>query len=94
MAKFRKKPVVIEAVQYDGTPRSGADICDWVRKLVGTRWPFIVRSGTFGLQFRTLETREGEWLTADAGDWIICGGKGEFYPCKPDVFAATYELVL
>lgn len=93
MAKFRKKPVVIDAVRYDGTGRSGADICDWVKKFLPHAWEQIVRNDTYGLQFRTLETREGEWLTADAGDWIIRGVKGEFYPCKPDIFSATYESV-
>ena len=78
--KFRKKPVVIEAVQFMGTNHeeigffAGRDV-----SLEG------------GVLFvRTLENRR---LEADVGDWIIKGVKGEFYPCKPDVFAATYEPV-
>lgn len=49
---------------------------------------FVAREGGgFDLEIRTLEGV----MKADLGDWIICGVKGEFYPCKPDVFAATYE---
>jgi hypothetical protein len=94
MSRFRKKPVVIDAVQYDGTPMGGARVVDWMTHhndaLIQCG---LVRNTHLGLQLRTPETREGEWLTADKGDWIIRGVKGEFYPCKPDIFAATYEAV-
>ena len=60
MAKFRKKPVVIEAVQTE-----------------------------VEVQIKTLEGT----MTANPGDWIITGVKGEKYPCKPDIFTATYEAV-
>lgn len=77
MPKFRKKPVVIEAEQYtlDG------DL------------PFIEEDV---LQYdedsnrQYIKTLEGE-LTVSDGDWIIKGVQGEFYPCKPDIFEATYE---
>lgn len=74
--RFRKKPVVIEARQL--TPRSLADIKAWVpnsRERIGCL---------------VIPTLEGDHL-AESGDWIICGVKGEFYPCKPDIFEATYE---
>ena len=89
MSKFRKKPEIVEAKRYDGSGRSGADICDWARS-IGSDWLGNMENGPDGLRIRTLE--DG-WLNATAGDWIISGVKGEFYFCKPDIFAATYEAV-
>lgn len=80
--KYRKKPVVIEAIQYDSTVGIGALIINWAR-------PQIIRLTHRGLEIPTLE---GVML-ADRGDYIIKGVKGEFYPCKPDIFEATYEAV-
>ena len=79
--KFRKKPVVIEAIQYDGSTKSALDILAW-----------IGRAGGQKLNVLSIETLEGT-MEARVGDWIIKGIKGEFYPCKPDIFAATYEPV-
>ena len=86
MAKFRKKPVVIEAVQWLN------------RKIVcppGPTW-FVEaeEKGVIKLHGDTLSiaTPEGV-MTAGLGDWVIRGVKGELYPCKPDIFAATYEPV-
>ena len=78
--KYRKKPVVIEAVQFDGTDES----CDWLLPQL--------RDGTISRSFNKLyiKTLEGT-MTADVGDWIIKGVNGEFYPCKPDIFDKTYE---
>lgn len=78
--KFRKKPVEIEAIQFDGLNHDAvADFCA----------PKIIKvGGNFTLLIPTLE---GE-MTASKGDWIIKGVKGEFYPCKPDIFQATYIL--
>ena len=76
--KFRKKPVVIEAVQYDGTLQS----------LEAFNIPSV--SQYLGSDTAQIETLEGV-MTARVGDWIIKGVKGEFYPCKPDIFEATYE---
>lgn len=77
MAKYRKKPVVIEAVQFNG--KNYMEILFFVGKL---------KTGG-GIRIETLEGT----MEASAGDWIIKGVKGEFYPCKPDIFEATYELV-
>jgi len=77
--KFRKKPVVIEAVQWTGD--NGGEL----REFVGEA---LIWSPTV-CEF-TIHTLEG-YMRADKGDWIIRGIKGEFYPCKPDIFAATYE---
>ena len=74
---FRKKPVVIEAVHYaDGW--DCMEIADWCHGEC---------SGFGELYIGTLEGQ----MTATPGDWIIKGVAGEFYPCKPDIFAATYE---
>ena len=85
MAKYRKKPVVIEAVLF-GTADLNEIAC-----LMG-HIPQI----HFGLndepQSLRIATLEGV-MTANRGDWIIKGVNGEFYPCKPDIFEKTYELV-
>ena len=80
--RYRKKPVVIEAVQWDGkletiTPLLAGSTC----KTVGQN---------FTDDDLEIETPEGT-MTAHPGDWIIKGVKGELYPCKPDIFAETYE---
>lgn len=82
--KFRKKPVVIEAVRYHGVGMSDAQQAEMLAHLEGCRW-----RQDDGIVISTLE---GD-MTARPGDWIIKGVKGEFYPCKPDIFAATYEPV-
>lgn len=86
--QYRKKPVVIEAVQWTGNNPS--EIVDFVGE--GKRLFTYVHQvwGTeMALQIKTLEGT----MSADIGDYIIKGVKGEFYPCKPDVFQATYKEV-
>lgn len=78
MSLYRKKPVVIEALQYTGD--NLLDVMRWI----GT--DAYVRDG---LHIKTLEGDH----TASPGDYIIKGVMGEFYPCKPDIFEATYEPV-
>ena len=80
MGQFRKKPIVIEAVQW-----------------TGLNWPDVHAMMTKGDQRMSfvdahlrIYTTEGVMI-ATRGDWIIKGIAGEFYPCKPDIFAATYE---
>lgn len=80
MPKFRKKPVVIEAVQYG--PYSAPSV-ELMLHLNGCS--FEMNSDGF-----FIKTLEGD-MKAEVGDWIIKGVKGEFYPCKPDIFAATYD---
>jgi hypothetical protein len=78
MPKFRKKPVVIEAIQFTG---------DNAYAIANV---FVDMSySTLNGQFK-ITTLEGDHL-ASPGDWIIKGVKGEFYPCKPDIFEQTYE---
>lgn len=81
MARFRKKPVVIDAVQWTGD--NGADISAF---LGDTAWKHNADDTL------TIPTLEGDHLAGE-WDWIIRGVAGEFYPCKPDIFAATYEPV-
>ncbi len=83
MKKFRKKPVVIEAVQI--TPSTFDDPHPNPEHVCGVRYDPIKR-------WAMIETLEG-MMRADMGDWIIRGVKGELYPCKPDIFEATYEAV-
>jgi hypothetical protein len=79
MPKFRKKPVVIDAVQWTGENPDALDVfcgnsIDWQK----------------GQGELLIATSEGDMIARE-GDWIIKGVKGEFYPCKPDIFEATYE---
>ena len=85
MAKYKKKPVVIDACQFDGNIRS---IDDFPISEVGK---FKVSSEN-GQYYLIIPTLEGD-LKAVAGDWIIKGVKGEYYPCKPDVFNMSYERI-
>jgi hypothetical protein len=89
--KFRKKPVVIEAVQFPGL--NGDNPCfDPVIKAFpeAAKWKgWLHDDGTWRLDIPTLEGV----VTASPGDWIIKGVAGEFYPCKPDIFEQTYEEV-
>ncbi len=77
MPKFRKKPVVIEAVRWTGDNQTE----------IGA---FDSRIEIAEANRLAIPTLEGE-MCADPGDWIIRGVKGEVYPCKPDIFDATYE---
>jgi hypothetical protein len=82
MNKYRKKPVVIEAVRY----RPGQN-CDEVHDWLGIHHS---EEDCFDDASLMIPTLEGE-MEAEPGDWIIKGVKGEFYPCQPDIFEATYE---
>lgn len=89
MSKFRKKPVVIEAIQYTGTPESNREIIDWTR---GSSTPASMDDRPGRGKALTISTLEGaHWVIP--GDFIIRGVSGEHYPCKPDIFALTYEPV-
>jgi hypothetical protein len=82
MPRFRKRPVVIEAEKLDTD--NGERLAAWC----GGTWHFTQKPG-YALSLR-IPTLEGV-MTANLGDWIIKGLSGEFYPCKPDIFEATYE---
>lgn len=79
MSKYRKIPIVLDAVQWTGN--NFGDLTEFMHNAYGVDGEKI-----------TIQTLEGV-MTADVGDWIIKGVKGEFYPCKPDIFEAIYEKV-
>jgi hypothetical protein len=85
MPKFRKKPVEIEAWQFDGSMTSAEAIAKRDKSMSAL-------SSEDGDVFVIIDTLEGR-MTANPNDWIIKGVKGEFYPCKPDIFAATYDAI-
>lgn len=93
MPEFRKKPIVIEAVRWDGR-RIVGEVPVWLQTALNspgapnTTPGCVMRIGS-DVYIGTLEGV----VTASPGDWIIRGIKGELYPCKPDIFAATYEAV-
>ncbi len=90
MERFRKKPVVVEAVRYTGSPLSFDLIYEWMG---GDDGPNLGHEGpTEDPREFGIKTLEGK-MTARPGDWIIKGVAGEFYPCKPDIFEKTYERV-
>ena len=79
--KFRKKPVVIEAMQFTEATK------DRVFSFVTCNHSADFEDGQPVLKIQTLEGV----MVARFGDWVIKGVKGEFYPCKPDIFEATYD---
>lgn len=82
--KFRKRPVVIEAMHWDGLRITAEHIIDWIYQNGGT----MLFDGTH-LHIATLEGL----MDVSPGDWVIRGVKGEYYSCKPDIFTATYDRV-
>jgi hypothetical protein len=98
MDRYRKRPVEIEAVQWDGTASGATPIIEWVARQGGTvtyvcsgrdRCAENEGDAPHWLEIRTLEGV----MAASLDDWIIRGVEGEFYPCKPRIFEATYEAV-
>lgn len=84
--RYRKKPVVIEATQYHGNSSDVGRINHWME--TGELHANGINTNDY--RSMVIPTLEGD-MTAQPGDWIIKGVKGEFYPCKPDIFEATYE---
>lgn len=91
MAKYRKKPVVIEAIQLTWENVKFNNLPEW---LFNSDRPvkIIYTEKIENSQYAIVQTLEGE-MRANANDWIIKGVNGELYPCKPDIFEKTYELV-
>lgn len=85
--KYRKRPVVVEAWEFTRDSIKVAD--SWVRRYRNDIILFSQYGGE--VLYIEIETLEGT-MRAELGDYIIKGVKGEFYPCKPDIFEATYEL--
>lgn len=90
--KYRKKPVVIEAVQFNGFRKENGQVNlserpDWLVSKFGKEILFFDKPNTL-----TIRTLEGD-MTASVGDYIIQGLNDELYPCKPGIFEKTYEAV-
>jgi hypothetical protein len=85
VVRFRKKPVVIEAMQLDG---QSAKVAEWLNSY-GCKFTAQTHPTDSKKDSLLIETLEGTMIAAP-GDWIIRGVEGEFYPCKPDIFAKTY----
>lgn len=99
MPLFRKKPVVIEAVQWTGDNwEELIDFCTVADPVGGAPARYVtgdvenLNNGYEGRVPVLIETLEGT-MRGEIGDWIIRGVNGEFYPCKPDIFEKTYEPV-
>jgi hypothetical protein len=89
--QYRKKPVVIEAIQWDG--RNFDDIMKFMQENNGNKVAYEdAEERALKTKEIFIRTLEGV-MSASKGDYIIKGIKGEFYPCKPDIFEATYEKV-
>ena len=100
--KYRKKPVVIEAMKLVGSTAEFHDVYLWIeRNTLGSFEPLAVIEGDkpYPESGVAIDPRDGRLIIstleglhwADPGDWIIRGVAGEFYPCKPEIFEATYE---
>ena len=85
MAQYRKKPVVIEAIQFNG--KNAEEIEQWSNNNVKSG---PVSEDTLSRAYLKIETLEGT-MTAKPNDYVIKGVNGEFYPCKPDIFEKTYD---
>lgn len=96
--KYRKKPIVVEAFQLtEETRRNNYDWPEWLHKAwqkerveLGSVCPWIPRSFEGPLEIHTLG--DG-YVKCEIGDYIVRGVKGELYPCKPDIFMMTHDLV-
>jgi predicted RecB family nuclease len=88
---FRKKPVVIEARPFDGTWNRACDLVHWIKTQGADAYCQEVACGNYiGLYIQTLEGQ----MQVGTGDFVIKGVRGEFYPCKADIFDATYEAAI
>lgn len=89
-AKFRKIPVMISAMPFDGTIESARACVEWINNYTLSGKAYVkARLDSCSIAIFTLEGT----MYASEGDWIIQGVSGEFYPCKPDIFQKTYEPV-
>lgn len=100
--RFRKRPVEIEAMHFEGTPVECIAVYQWVESnTLGSFEPMAVIEGRTPCPSSgvSIDPRDGRMMIAtlegphwvSVGDWVIRGVAGEFYPCKSDIFEATYE---
>lgn len=85
--KFRRKPVIVEAVRWDGSSRMAGSVIDWIGRAGRSARTDVLNGGHEAI---FIETPEGA-MFARGGDWIVKDVKGDFYPVAPDTFAETYE---
>ena len=90
MAKFKKKPITIEAVQWKNGKVS--EVTEWISEALYKNPKEVGAIMRFADEIRIF-TLEG-YMTATDGDYIIIGVEGEIYPCKPEIFKKTYDAVL
>jgi hypothetical protein len=88
MPRFRKRPVEVEALHLTAD-KNPDEIALWCGGVVAPHPGQMYTGGELVIEIPTLEGT----MRAGLGDWIIKGVQGEFYPCKPDIFEATYEAV-
>ncbi|OMI34387.1 hypothetical protein [Streptomyces sparsogenes] len=104
MARYRKKPVEIEAMLFDGSTAETHAVYQWIElNTLGSFEPLDVIEGRkpYPESGVTIDPRDGRMIIStleglhwvDRGDYVVQGVAGEFYPVKPDIFAATYEAV-
>lgn len=97
MSRYRKLPVEIEAMQLVGATPECFAVYQWVEPMCDSTHPYA--PGACGVSIdpadgqMMIRTLEGD-MKVSVGDYVIRGVRGEFYPCKPDIFAATYEPVV
>lgn len=89
MEKYRKKPVEIEAMEFK-TIEDYLKIVEWMKESGDTH--ALANEVHYKTPIMIIHTLEGA-MAANPGDYIIKGVKGEFYPCKPDIFKSTYDKV-
>lgn len=104
MKKYIKKPVVINAIKWDGSRKSTKEVLEFMGQKVDTRLQiscdrfdeYVAIAKKEGLTIHTLEDGDDKRAkhVASVGDYIIKGVQGEFYPCKPDIFHLTYDEVI
>jgi len=93
--KYRKRPVIVEAIQWDGKEETYFEIQELLASVADCVRPITIHmfcSPAISDNYLYIDTLEGT-MKANIGDYIIRGIKGEFYPCKPDIFEQTYEEV-
>lgn len=106
MTRYRKRPIEIEAMQFrrDASPAELHAVYQWIeRNTLGSFEPMAVIEGQmpYPASGVSVDPRDGRMIIStleglhwvDLDDWVIRGVAGEFYPCKPDIFAATYDKV-
>lgn len=87
---YRKRPITISTIEFDGTEASAVGICDWMAAQ-GSPGIGSFHIGNDGVPSALIiKTLEGD-MAASPGDFVVRGTRGEFYPVKPDIFAEVYE---